>query len=159
MIEDARARQSAVISLIYFTDVQAVNFLRLYITIAAAAGSGAAAAMGSSLPSKPELIASTMGLFAMMVIASFFCLRAMAPVELSLPGRDGAFWQWGLLEEVNHSHLIGEYLTSVDVGLKNNRTINGASAGALTMAKQVGIAAPVVAILAALVARCSRYLF
>lgn len=38
VIEDARTRHAAVVNLIYFTDSQAMNLLRLYVTVASAFG-------------------------------------------------------------------------------------------------------------------------
>src|SRR5690606_29655615 len=92
-LDDARARQTALLQLIYFTDQQAMSLLRLYVTIAVATATGAATGFA---PNSWIPMAASIGLTVVsiaLLVGCYFCFQAMKTAELALPGRGADFWK------------------------------------------------------------------
>ena len=155
-IEDARARQSALVSLIYFIDTQAMNFLRCYITIEAGAVSLLVAAAASSWTFKAEICGSAIGILATTLIASFYCFRAMPTANITLPGRGAEFWVWALDKDIEHDDVAKTYLRDLEKSTTSNREVNARSARALQFAKLWGAVSPLVGVGGAAVATLLR---
>jgi hypothetical protein len=151
-VEDARARQAALVQLLYFIDTQAMNFLRTYITIEAAAVSAIVAASASSWSFKPELIASAFGMLLTLITGSYFCFHTMRTVNITLPGRGPDFWLWGLDRAVPHDEVAIEYMNSLNETMQRNRQINEKSSKSLELAKLFGVLSPFVGLGGGLVA-------
>lgn len=146
--EDARARHTALVQLIYFTEQQATSLLRLYITLAVAAASAAVAGWGGqSIISGPL----TWGLGAaaiVLIAASMQCYRAMAPAEIGLPGRGPEFWLWALNDDgVDYKHALTTYLRNLDETINKDRETNRRAGAALKWAKRIGIGAAPAAVI------------
>lgn len=144
IIEDARARHSAVVALIYFTDTQAMNLLRLYLTVGIATVSGAAAL----LPRTDTLHFVGYALAAasvVLVIGSGFCMRAMQSGLVNLPGRPADFWSWAIRPDVDHRLAITEYLKNLEEKGALNDALSARNAWALTYAKACSVVTPCIA--------------
>ncbi|MCW5737403.1 MAG: hypothetical protein KIS73_24980 [Enhydrobacter sp.] len=151
-IEDARARQAALVQLLYFIDTQAMNFLRTYITLEAAAVSVIVAATASTWPFRAELIGAACGFLLASLVGSFFCFWTMRTVTIHLPGRGPDFWEWGLRKDVSHDEVAAAYMTSMAKSIEENRKINDSSSRALECAKLLGLLSPFVGLGGGLVA-------
>lgn len=156
-VEDARARQAALVQLVYFIDTQAMNFLRTYITIQAGTVSAIAIAAGSSWSFKVPLIGSLLGLLVSTLIGSFYCFHTMRTVSITLPGRGPEFWKWGLDDEVPHDDVAVAYMDSLEETMTKNRAINEASSKALEKAKLFGMLSAFVGLGGGLVAVAIQY--
>lgn len=156
-VEDARARQAALVQLVYFIDTQAMNFLRTYITIQAGTVSAIAIAAGSSWSFKVPLLGSLLGLLVSTLIGSFYCFHTMRTVSITLPGRGSEFWKWGLDDEVPHDDVAVAYMDSLEETMTKNRAINEASSKALEKAKLFGMLSPFVGLGGGLIAAAIQY--
>lgn len=145
-VEDARARQVALVQLLYFIDTQAMNFLRTYITIEAAAVSAIVAASASNWSFKAELIAAALGMLLALIAGSYYCFYTMRTVNITLPGRGPDFWIWGLDRAVPHDDVALEYMTALQETMQKNRAINEKSSRSLERAKLSGVLSPFVAL-------------
>lgn len=149
VIEDSRARHTAVVGLLYATDAQSISLLRLYATLGIATASGAAAGFGSSaLISRPLAWALSAGALG-FVIGAGFCLRALRPCNINLPGRTADFWEWGLEPGVDQASVLSAYLRNLKIKGEANLAHNKASANALKWAKRCSVATPICALVAA----------
>ncbi len=152
ILEDARARHAAVVALIYFNDTQAMNLLRLYLTIGVAAASGAIAALtnNTAIPVATgwALAAATI----VMLFGSFLCLLAMASGTINLPGRDPDFWLWGLNPQIEKPEVLKRYLENLSEKAEVNRKLSERSGIALTYAKYCVVAAIIAAACAGAIA-------
>jgi hypothetical protein len=145
MLDDVRARDSALLQLILFTDRQAMALFRIYASIAVAAAAAAAAAFGSGTAA--FLMMTRWSLLAMalvLVLACIACLRAMVPAGVGLPGRGADFWQWGVEQSTTDDAFVAAYLNAARKAQDGNRRTNELGAIALMWAKRLGIAAPLV---------------
>ncbi len=151
-MNDLRARHQAVIDLICFNDQRATEFLRLYVTVALAAGAGAISAFaGDQLLTK----ATGWGLLASLIplaAGCFYCLEASKSAVLNLPGRGAEFWKWAGGDEVSEQAVIQAYLENLEAKQKANNEINYRSARDLAQAKQAGIVAAMVGLVVGLIA-------
>jgi len=157
-VEDARARQTALVQLMYFLDTQAMNFLRTYITIEAAVVSAIVVAISNAWPFKVELLGSLFGLFGSILVGSFFCFRTMRTVTIILPGRGPEFWTWALDKEISHDEVALAYLQSLEGSINENRRINEASSKELDRARFCGLLSPFIALGGALIASACYWL-
>jgi hypothetical protein len=147
-IDDARNRHKAVLDLIYFTDNQAMNLLRLYVTLALAATSAIIASFGSKPAITVDLAVGLSGAVAVLFYGSWQCFKAMSSASLNLPGRDPDFWIWAAENKQTPEELSLEYLKAMVEGSASNNAHNAKSAAALRKAKLAGvIAVPVAAII------------
>ncbi len=145
ILEDARARHAAVVALIYFNDTQAMNLLRLYLTVGVATLSGAIAALTKDtvIPiATGWALAATTGV---MLFGSILCLLAMASGTINLPGRDADFWLWGLDPQVEKTDVLKRYLENLKEKAETNRGLTERSGIALKYAKYCVVAAIIAA--------------
>lgn len=150
-LDDARARHAAVVALIYFTEQQAMGLLRLYTTLSLAAASAAAAGFLHTAQLPRPLQFALLGATAVLLFGAGNCLAAMKSAAISLPGRDPDFWIWATEESVTREQWIEAYLSNLNGKAKANRDLNKRSARALARAKLCAIAAPLAALLGAVV--------
>lgn len=147
VIEDARARHTAVIGLLYFTDTQAMLLLRLYVTLGIATVSGSAAGFSSSqFVSRPvawALVTASL----LFVLGSSICLWALRGVVINLPGRKADFWKWAIRDDVDRQQILAAYLDNLEGKNEINDKANRNSAGALSWAKVCGALAPLIALI------------
>lgn len=146
IIEDARARHSAVVTLMYHLDQQAIGLLRLYATLGVATASGALAGFGGSqivtLPMAWALAFTAI----VLIIGAALCFFVLRPTRLSLPGRDPDFWEWAIRPDVERLQVVSSYLETLKQKAKENKGRNRLSAFALFGAKACGFIAPLVAL-------------
>src|SRR4051812_13959654 len=94
VIEDARARHSAIVGLIQETDRQGSSLLRVFATLGIACASGAAASFAAQ-PILPRPVGFALTAAAMLLsIGAGFCFGAMRSGIINLPGRGPDFWLW-----------------------------------------------------------------
>jgi hypothetical protein len=151
-LDDVRARQIALLQLIYFTDQQAIGLLRLYVTVGVAAATAASAGFSgnSSITMAAAVALSVVAL--LLLIGCLYCYRAMATAKIGLPGKGPEFWTWALDHpDVNLSYVVSQYLEQTRAILEQDRDTNRVTANALKRAKQLGAAALAAALLVALV--------
>lgn len=152
VLEDLRARHQAVVDLIYFTDTQATTLLQLYVTVGLALGTGGVSALTGNAPLPLAvgwgLVASTVPLLA----GCFHCLRATAARSLNLPGRGAEFWRWASTEGLSEEDVLDAYLANLEVKQVANNDLNQITAGALKRAKRAGAVAPIVLVVASVLA-------
>lgn len=146
VIEDARARHAAVVMLIHQTDTQAMNLLRLYVTLTIATASGAAAMVNSA---SGALVTALVAMSIVLAAGSAFCLRALRSGAINAPGRDPDFWLWALHPDVDRDAALRAYLDNLKAKLELNRNLNQNTATALTWSKRCGVAAPLLGIASA----------
>ena len=149
-IEDARARHEAIIALVYVGDQKALSLLSLYVTLGLAAASGFVAGTQLTTPLKNVLMLSSLGAALTFTLGAFFCLRALAPATINLPGRSADFWLWAAHPNVKSEEAYEEYLKTLKKKHPLNNALTDRTACALSIARRLGIAAPVVAIVIAM---------
>lgn len=147
IIEDARTRHAAVISLMYAIDIQAIALLRLYVTLGIATASGTIAGLGPSALFPWPAAWALGGGTAVLVAGAAFCLRALKPARINLPGRNPEFWIWAVSAEVEREAVLRSYLDNLHAKGAVNSDINLRAARALTWAKRCGAVAPLGALL------------
>jgi branched-subunit amino acid ABC-type transport system permease component len=152
VIEDARTRHGALVTLIYATDQQATALLRLCSTIAVAVASGALAGLtNSGVISRPlgyALAAAT----AVLTLGAALCLKTLQASIISLPGRTPDFWQWAMHPDVDRRAVLIAYLDNLKDKRSINSDLNIKAAAALKWAKYCVAAAAPLALLTGLVA-------
>jgi hypothetical protein len=143
-IEDARARQAAVIQLQYFLDTQAMNFLRMFITIQAALVTATVAIWGGQdwTQFKAVLVGSSIGVFFALIVGTGYCFRVMRTMQVTLPGRDPNFWLWGLDKTVTHDEVAVGYMQDIEQATITHSEANEQSAHAFKLVKIWGVSAP-----------------
>lgn len=151
-LDDARKRHEALTALILFTDTQALNLLKLYLTLGIAAASGAFAGLTSLAVIPFAVSCALIGASLLMLIGSFFCFEAMATVNVSLPGRDAEFWLWAAREDVPREEAFRAYLENLIPKSTQNRNTNRETALALNRAKMCAVLTPLAMLLAGAVA-------
>ncbi|MER9091530.1 hypothetical protein NKI34_10430 [Mesorhizobium sp. M0700] len=143
ILDDARARDTALINLIIFTDRQAMALFRVYVTVGAATAVAAASGLLGVDPLLHFAGPSTAAIALVLAVACWFCLRAMVPSDVGLPGRAAEFWQWTTDELISEEHVLRAYLQQTKAVQDVNRATNERGAIALSWAKRLGIAAPI----------------
>ena len=157
IIEDARTRHAAVVALMYVTDTQAMSLLRLYVTLGIATASATAAGFGpSAMFARPVAWALAVGAIIFMIGAAF-CLRALRPSKINLPGRKAEFWTWAMLPNVERDTVLAAYLDNLQEKGAMNDGCNARAADALKWAKRCGAIAPLGALLLGATALCWNF--
>jgi hypothetical protein len=144
VIEDARARHSAVVALIYHTDQQASGLLRLFLTLGLAAASATYAVYKTNMPLAVALATAALT----TTVGAVFCLMAMASAKIRLPGYDPDFWLWANRADVPQTLVLQKYLEQLQSGTELNAPVNRNTSQALKYAKGM----VVVTLLAAMIA-------
>ncbi|KKX30264.1 hypothetical protein [Rhizobium sp. LC145] len=143
-LDDVRARHTALVNLILFTDQKAMGVFRLYVTLGIAAGAAAAA---SFFRDDALLVFArwSMAMTALwLAVAAFFCFRAMSRGSINLPGRGPEFWQWAMLPQVETKSAMDAYLEELGGRQALNRRLNENTALYLDIAVTMGIATPLI---------------
>lgn len=153
VFDDVRARQSALLGLIYFVERQAMNLLRLFITAGVAMVAAFAAGVQSVNPILHSLYPSALAGLVLTTVGAAFCFRAMKTVELNLPGRGAEFWLW-LLDNphVETTAQLRFYLEDLEKQQADTRVVNVSNARSFERAKKVAVLTPPAMLLAAVVA-------
>jgi hypothetical protein len=151
IIEDARTRHAAVVTLMYSSDSQAIGLLRAYSTLGIATASGALAGFGdpSSMITRP-LAWGLLAAAIVLVLGAVFCFIVLRSTSINLPGRDPDFWQWAMHPDVDRSEVLVRYLENLKIKATDNQGRNAASSQALKWAKLCGVGAPATALIAGL---------
>lgn len=131
VIDDVRARHTAVVALIYHTDTQAAGLLRIYLTVGVAAASGAYGVLAAY----PAMAVALGSAAAMTIVGSTFCLFAMRAARIRLPGNDPDFWIWASRADVTPQLVLAQYLDQLAGGSTKNADVNESSSRALNYAK------------------------
>ncbi|MDX8530087.1 hypothetical protein RFM41_12110 [Mesorhizobium sp. VK25A] len=147
VMDDVRARDAALLNLIIFTDRQAMALFRVYVTVGAATAVAAASGFLGVDPLLHFAGPSTAAIALTLGLACYFCLRAMTPADIGLPGRPAEFWQWTADDRVQVEDVIGHYLSQAKAVQDQNRKTNEEGARALAWAKRLGIIAPTTGLL------------
>jgi hypothetical protein len=145
VIEDARAKHAAIVNLMLVSDAQAIGLLRLYVPLAIATASGMFAATGAPFHSY-SLAMALMAMSTTLLVGSGFCLYALRPVVVNLPGREPAFWIWAMRADVSAEDALTAYLDQLDTKQEQNRAVNMTTVFALRWAKICGLLAPVMGV-------------
>lgn len=140
-IDDIRARQDAVYDLVLSQDKQAMELLRLYVTVGLAVASGAVA-MLSNPDRFPLGVGLLCGLVA-LVVGIVFCFRATWQAQIAFSGRDAKFWEWASHPSITTADLQAAYFKAADENLKTNRRLNVETAREYWIAKWCGVASPI----------------
>jgi hypothetical protein len=149
--DDVRARQTALVNLIIFTDQKAMTIFRLYVTLGIAAGVTGAAGFF-----RPDALLefARWGMVATacwLAVGAIFCFRAMSQSSINLPGRGPEFWLWALRPEIEYQEVVEAYLHELQERQKSNRDLNEKTAAAMNVAVKMGIATPLITAVAAAV--------
>jgi hypothetical protein len=147
VLDDVRARDLALLNLITFTDRQAMALFRVYVTVGAATAVAAASGFLGVDPLLHFAGPSTAIIALTLAFACYFCLRAMVPADIGLPGRSAEFWQWTVDDRVLVEDVLAYYLNQAKAAQDQNRKTNEKGATALAWAKRLGIVAPVAGLL------------
>lgn len=150
-LEDARGRHAAVIELTLFIDRQAMQLLRLFVSLAIATAGAALAGLGESAIVPPAL-AWGFGAAALTLVAgSVACLRTMAPAKVPLPGEGADWWLYSVDHGGSFRNVAMSYLRRTDEFTRKARTLNETSGSRMKWAKRAGWLAPLIALAAGVV--------
>lgn len=146
-LDDARRRHAAVVDLLAANDRQALGFLQLYVALAGGALSGGAAIVLSATTSLPRPLGFGLFGFALpVVIGAVFCMAAVWPSDINLPGRKPDFWKWANKVPAEEAYMA--YLDNLSVKEAQNSRLNMRLSQLMTWAKGLGVAAPIIALMA-----------
>ena len=152
-IDDVRKQHDAAFKLIGDMNKEAMSFLQLYVTLAAAAFSGAAGVLLQASKSYPAALGIGLVAFGVFtMLAAIHCLRALWPDKVSLPGRSAAFWLWANREDIDTNVAFVGYLEDMVGHAATNRSLNARMSETMRWAKSIGVAAPLVGAVAGLIA-------
>lgn len=141
-IDDARRRHSAVVEIIAGTDRQALGMLQLYVALAGGALSGGAAIVFSATSSFPKILGyGLFGFAGPLILGAMFCMAALWPTTINLPGRKPDFWLWA--NEVTAEEAYFAYLKNLEIKEEQNTRLNYRLSRLMLCAKGLGVAAPV----------------
>ncbi|NKM99455.1 hypothetical protein [Rhizobium leguminosarum] len=86
-LDDVRARQTALVNLIIFTDQKAMAVFRLYVTLGIAAGAAGAASFFRNDALLEFARWAMVATACWLALGALFCFRAMSRASINLPGR------------------------------------------------------------------------
>lgn len=142
--EIAQKRHAALVGLIAENDRAAMGLMQLYITIASATISGAAAIwlkIGTAgAPLYLTVVLLAIGLPSLFGAAH--CFAAIWPSTLNLPGTQPDLWLWADEEDGRGDTALRTYLQRIKEGHERNEEINDRAAAYMKIAKWSGIFAP-----------------
>jgi hypothetical protein len=148
MLDDVRARDTALLTLILSNDRQAMALFRIYITIGSATAVAAAAGFletdGFASQTKWATLAVTM----VLAVASYLCQAGMTSSEVGLPGKGGDFWLWARDEAITEETALRTYLQYAKEHQELNVRVNTRAFWTLIWAKRLGMAAPIIGLIA-----------
>ncbi len=153
-IEDARTRQGAIVALILATDQQAIALLSLYVTLGLATTSAMIGGLSSPTFLPPGLILPLLAATIMFLVGAYYCFRTIATATISNPGREPNFWLWAARDDITADAAFAAYLENLQVKYDHNFALNERNAQRAKRAKQMGIAAPLAAILVWVFSAC-----
>lgn len=147
--DNAQRRHAALVDLILSNDRMALGLMQLFIAIASASISGAAAIYfglaGTPAPRWLAFVLLSLGIPA--AVGGALCFVAMWPSAINLPGQDPAFWQWAMRLDVTSETAFGNLLDRLAAGHARNEAFNRRAARCMRAAKWCGVAGPALAIL------------
>jgi hypothetical protein len=153
---DARLRNAAIVDLIHQGDRQGLALLQVYIVVAIATIS-AAAAIFSTTTQAPRIMGFILFSIAVPLVAgAFCCLVSMWTADIHLPGRSAEFWQWAMRPEVETKAVYEAYLSRLLEGQRTNTALNLKMAKWLDYAKRCGVLAPFVGLVALFIGVAAR---
>lgn len=141
----AQKRHSALVDLVYNNDRMALGLMQLYIAIASAAISGAAAIwFGIGSVSPPRFLCFVLlGLGLPCLLGAMFCFAAMWPSPINLPGTQPDLWMWTDESENSDWHAaLRIYLSRLQEGHQRNEAFNSRASRYMRKAKWSGVLAP-----------------
>jgi hypothetical protein len=148
----AQKRHSALVDLVYNNDRMALGLMQLYIAIASAAISGAAAIwFGIGSISPPRFLCFVLlALGIPCLLGAMFCFAAMWPSKINLPGAEPDLWRWADKgdSETDGVSTLRLYLSRLDEGHQRNDEINKRADQWTRLAKWSGVLAPPLGFLA-----------
>jgi hypothetical protein len=150
--DDMRVRHKGLLDLIVLTDQQALGLLRLYVTLGAAAASGAVAVLSGETVIWTSASIAFAAATVVFLVGAIFCFRAMGMATVGLPGRGADFWMWAFDPHIDIADIRASYLSEVELSLAINRKLNASTARELAIAKKCGIVAPAITGLVGLIA-------
>jgi hypothetical protein len=143
--DDARRRHTAVVDLILANDRHVLGFLQLYVALAGGALSGAAAILLSSASSFPRALGfGLLGFAVPIAIGAVMCMAIIWASNINLPGRKPDFWLWATDETPERVYTA--YLKNLEIKEAANSELNTKLSRWTTIAKALGVAAPITAI-------------
>ncbi|WP_192182171.1 hypothetical protein [Mesorhizobium amorphae] len=152
MLDDARGRDAAWLTLLLATDRQAIELFRIYMTLGIAVSSGLAAGLAKQVLGHEIYPIVALGSMLLCLFAAcIYCLKAMRPIEISLPGRTGKFWQWAMRDDITEQAALSAYFDYAQTAQDMNSKVNSRNSSDLNIAKKLGIAAFAVAAMIMLV--------
>lgn len=138
---DARVRNAAIVDLIHQGDRHALALLQLYIAVASAAISAAAAIFVTTAPIPKVFALVPICIAVPLVGGAYCCFVSMWSADIHLPGRSADFWQWAMRPDLEPRAVYEAYLERVLEGQKTNRALNTRMAKWLDYAKRCGVLA------------------
>lgn len=141
LLDDVRARDAALLSMLLTTDRQAMALFRVYVPLAAALVSAALAATFKVYWYLDGWIATGAGSAALVLaLACWYCIQAMKTATVAVPGKGAEFWQWATRDDIDEDVALAAYLDQSLKGQDNNFKVNRRSSNCLRMAKRLGVA-------------------
>lgn len=129
-------------TLLLATDRQALELFRIYVTLGIAVSSGLVAGTVRQVwGSEVYPIVALGSMLLCLFVACVYCLKAMNPIEITLPGRAAKFWQWATRDDVSEAAAISAYFEYAQTAQDMNRKVNLQNSSDLHVAKKLGIAA------------------
>jgi len=150
--DTAQKRHTALVDLIYNNDRMAMGLLQLYITLASASISGAAAIwfkLGNT-GAPLYLTFVLLGIGLPCLFGAGHCFAAVWPTSINLPGTQPSLWQWAdkATEEKSGDQALRTYLQRLEDGHTRNEAANKRADDLMKIAKGSGLAAPLLGLLA-----------
>lgn len=146
LLDDVRGRDLALLNLLLSNDKQALELFRLYVTFAIGAAS---AGMAGFVRDDMLLRQGRWGLLsvaALLTLGCWFCIIAMRSATVGLPGRTGEFWQWASDPRIEEGEVLATYLKQAEAAQLKNHALNETCSAAVTQAKRLGLATPIVGV-------------
>jgi hypothetical protein len=153
MLDDVRGRDTAWLTLLLATDRQAMDLFRIYVTLDTAIASAMAAGIHNGLfgITSTAMLALT-PIAVCLLVGCYYCLQALNPIAVTLPGRASEFWQWARRADVDENRAVDAYLEYAEKAQVMAEKVNLKNSTDLHTAKKCGIVGVVAAVLFAVVA-------
>ncbi|RYE36917.1 MAG: hypothetical protein EOP21_14505, partial [Hyphomicrobiales bacterium] len=123
-LDDMRARQLALLTLILATDQKALALYRLYVTIALASLAGAFGSFSDAIGMHSIAGWVLLPAAAVLALGCVCCSMAIAKAEISLPGRGADFWAWSLRVSATPEEILEAYTDELGSSQNDTRVVN-----------------------------------
>lgn len=145
VLDDVRARDTALLNMIVAIDRQALALFRIYVTLAVALGSAAVAGAYSSTANVNSWIVWGAGSAALgLAVGCHFCITTVRSAKLGVPGKNADFWKWALRDDISEEAMVDAYLKYSDDAQQQNYRVNDQSTRSMRIAKRLGVASVVI---------------